>query len=781
MLPPGETCAGSTGDNDIVLPVRGVSRRHARFRLDTGGAAVEDLGSRNGLFVNGSREERASLAPGDEVRLGPVTLAVEEARPSESPTPRVVASGIAEVPVTAAMLAAGALVAQQVVGKAVRDALFLSSFGVRLLPPMIMASSLVAMAAALAFSRALAARPPAQVIPAAVAANALLLAAECVLCLFHPAAAAVALYLHLAVFGGTLVSGFWSVLGERVDPHTARSLVGRIGLGASAGGAMAGLFAWGLAGRMPIAGLVAGMAGLGLLSLVALWRVRGSAHRDEPEAAPSGDGPPRALLGLRILGEVPYLRHLALVVALGAVSEVLLDYALKAEAARAFPAASSLVAFFALFQAGIAVTTLVTQGALVRSSLESLGLAGTVALLPAAALLCGLSGALAPLLATAALARGAQSVLQGSLFRAGYELLFTALPRHRKRPTKTIVDVGFDKLGGVAGGGLALALVWLGPTPGTSRLFVWSAVCSLAALLLTRRLHGGYVAALEESLLSGAVRLDRAAVFDSTTRLTMASTGLWLEPRSSLTGALTAEPPRDGVGKAARDLASDDPARVRGVLLRPEVLDVRLASLAVPWLARDELAAEAARALKAIAPRIAGLLGDALLEPTHPAQLRRRAARLLATARGPLAVEALVRGLHDPDFEVRQACASALVRQREHADAAVPADAAHDAVARELERTDPVEPERRLDHVFHLLELALDRELLRIARRSIREGGALRGTALEYLSAVLPEPVRRGVFVLAGEAVPEKTRRPAQQLEEELLRLSRSGAPEKAR
>lgn len=769
-LQPGESCAGSASDNDIVLPMRGVSKHHARFRLDGEGPAVQDLGSRNGVFVNGVRAERTPLVPGDEVRLGPVALVVEEElrpRPA-APPPAVMPPDHPNAPVVAAMLAAGTLVAQQVLGKAVRDALFLSNFDVRLLPPMIMLSSLVAMAAVLGFSRALAARPPAFVIPVAVATNAVLLGGEWVLCLFRPAAAAVALYLHLAIFGGTLLSGFWSVVSERFDPHAARRLVGRIGFGASAGGALGGLVAWALAGVVKVATLLAGMAVVSLLAFVALWRLGAGQHADVPPAGPD-DGPPRPLLGLRILGEVPYLRHLALIVAFGAVSEVLLDYALKAEAARAFRADSSLVAFFGVFQAGIAAATLLAQGAVVRASLESLGLAGTVALLPAAAALCGLSGALAPILATAALARGTQSVLQGSVFRAGYELLFTALPRHRKRPTKTIVDVGFDKLGGVAGGGLALALVWLAPVASQTSLFGASVVCSVAALLLTRRLHGGYVAALEESLLSGAMRLDPDEVMDGTTRFTLARTGLWVDPRPHHGDEPAA--PRDALSRVAQDLASADVARVRRALLHPDGLEPRLASLAIPWLARDELAAEATRALYALAPRIAGLLGDALLDPMQPVAIRRRAARLLAAAGAARATAALLDGLADPDFDVRRACGSALLRAAKLETAGrVASDAAFEAAARELERTDSVEPERRMDHVFRLLELALDRELLRIARTALREGGPLRGTALEYLANVVPERTRRGLFALVGETVLGPARRPVQEVAEELRR-----------
>ncbi|HXX46791.1 MAG TPA: FHA domain-containing protein, partial [Myxococcota bacterium] len=76
-IAPGEIRIGSIGDNNIVLPVRGVSRRHARLSCGPEGLSIEDLDSKNGVHVNGARIHHAVLAPGAELRLGPVTLTVE--------------------------------------------------------------------------------------------------------------------------------------------------------------------------------------------------------------------------------------------------------------------------------------------------------------------------------------------------------------------------------------------------------------------------------------------------------------------------------------------------------------------------------------------------------------------------------------------------------------------------------------------------------------------------------------------------------------------------------
>jgi transcriptional regulator with AAA-type ATPase domain len=54
----------------IALPSKTLSRRHAQLRPAGKMWLLEDLGSRNGVFVNGERVERTMLAPGDTVRVG---------------------------------------------------------------------------------------------------------------------------------------------------------------------------------------------------------------------------------------------------------------------------------------------------------------------------------------------------------------------------------------------------------------------------------------------------------------------------------------------------------------------------------------------------------------------------------------------------------------------------------------------------------------------------------------------------------------------------------------
>ncbi len=70
-LPQGGTIIGRSLDCHLTLEDPLVSRRHARIVVDEAGARIEDMGSRNGVRVNGAViHEPVSLRNGDRVRIG---------------------------------------------------------------------------------------------------------------------------------------------------------------------------------------------------------------------------------------------------------------------------------------------------------------------------------------------------------------------------------------------------------------------------------------------------------------------------------------------------------------------------------------------------------------------------------------------------------------------------------------------------------------------------------------------------------------------------------------
>lgn len=75
---------GRIPGNDLILPHPNVSRKHARFERRGDKVLVLDLKSANGTWVRGERVERAELAVGGRVQVGPYEL---QLLPTVAPTP----------------------------------------------------------------------------------------------------------------------------------------------------------------------------------------------------------------------------------------------------------------------------------------------------------------------------------------------------------------------------------------------------------------------------------------------------------------------------------------------------------------------------------------------------------------------------------------------------------------------------------------------------------------------------------------------------------------------
>jgi Nif-specific regulatory protein len=59
---------------DVQLDDPSVSRRHARISRANAGWLIEDLGSTNGVTVNGASVEREYLNGGEDIELGNVRM-----------------------------------------------------------------------------------------------------------------------------------------------------------------------------------------------------------------------------------------------------------------------------------------------------------------------------------------------------------------------------------------------------------------------------------------------------------------------------------------------------------------------------------------------------------------------------------------------------------------------------------------------------------------------------------------------------------------------------------
>ena len=302
-------------------------------------------------------------------------------------------------------------------------------------------------------------------------------------------------------------------------------------------------------------------------------------------------------------------------------------------------------------------------------------------------------------------------------------------------------------------------------------------------------------------------------VVDATTRHTVAATQTALErdkllaqiARSRSNGqtraatlpkGLTGSDFQDPVLSAIADLRSGEAARIKRVLTSQAITPTLLPHL-IPLLAHQEHLRDVFQALRPLAATATGQLSDALLDrKLHPV-IRRRLPLVLGQADNQRAVEWLMAGLTDADWNVRLRCGQACQRLKEnYGDLTFDRAKLFELVYREIglrqdspgaappapvQHAQPDESEQ-LHHLFNLLGLIYDPRIFELCFRAVQgKDRALQGTALEYLENLVPPELRRALWPLISRGeVSSKSGRTSQEMVRELLgaasRLTGKGA-----
>ena len=681
-----------------------------------------------------------------------------------------------------ALVAATTMIAQQVAGKATRDALFLSNFDVTNLPKVVIAAAIASIAGVLVISRLLSIISPIKLIPAVFGLSSLLYIGEWFLLDYRPGVTSIILYLHMAVFGAILISGFWSIINERFDPHSAKQRVARIAAAAALGGVIGGVLASEVAKSMDVRAVLLFLSGLHFICMITV-RCIGAPTRVMPI-----DNAVRARSAFTVISQTHYLQWMAALMVLVAIMAALVDYAFKSEAAAHFKDSESLVAFFGSFYAAIGVLGFFLQSLLGRRILQRFGIGMTIAIMPFTIAVFGVIGVAFTHLWTMVTLRGSQAIFTNSFFRSAFELLYTPLPPHKKRPTKTIIDVASDRLGDLIGSGLLLLLLFIAPELPTAVVATCAVIVAALALYVVVRLNRGYINQLARSLRKGVVRIDEEDIVDATTQEILAEVSACSEREflQSKIAALAHPDDQEDTNEDASitdeasrmalivsDLTSGDTGRIRRALGSPD-LDVSMAHYMIPLLANNEVTLEARSELRWLVTRIPGQLTDALLNPDMPLLVRQRLPGVLEASHSPRSIAGLLLGMVDETFNVRYSCARVLARMRHrNPHLVIPRQQVYEAISNELKVSpeewegrdmelkmdyasdeEDVNPQfnRGLEHVFTLLTLTLDPDAVHLSMQAaFSKDLNLRGTALEYLENVLPGYLYNELLTHLGE------------------------------
>jgi hypothetical protein len=673
-----------------------------------------------------------------------------------------------------AVLTSIPMVAQLIAGRAVRDTLFLTEYDAVYLPRVMLAAAALSLGSAMLVGRLMPRWGPRGTALVLAGVNGAVFVLEAVLIDVAPRTIAVITYIHVSVLGALVVSAFSSVVNERFDPLYAKTVVAQVGTGGALGGVLGGVLALFLSDSFELATILYGLGGTSVLIAIGVWNIGKST-----QAKRSSDE--KTKFGIQTIREDAYLRRVALtVVLLGAVS-ALVDYAMKAEADARFADSAGLLSFFAAFYMATSLLTFVMQAGVARPLLEKIGLGGTMAVLPLAVALSAGFGAAWTRLWTATLTRGTQTIVSNSLFRSGYELLYTPVPPIKKRATKALIDIACNRIGHGVGSVIIMGIVAVAATAGiaTSSVLVMATIVALISVWMIRQLHDGYVNELATSLREGSIVLQSDDIVDATTLHTLAASAAAMNRQQLLDSIEELERERGLAQSAAvretwiaqlSDLLSEEPQRVLNVLL-DESLSPRLAAHVIDLLGNDLYARPAYHALERMSAQVTGQLVDAMLS-----------------------------SLRDQEFDVRYRCGHALAHlQRGDRNLDLPEGAIMEAVAREVAAdqeqwqhrrlSEEVAPDiqgeidvllearedRNLQHVFTLLSLALDRDAIVLSLRALSSQDTnLRGTALEYLHNVLPERVREPLWPRLTERSERLRVRSTESSPEDLLQSMQS-------
>ncbi|MEM6274541.1 MAG: hypothetical protein AAF735_04795 [Myxococcota bacterium] len=653
------------------------------------------------------------------------------------------------------------MIGQQVAGKALRDAYFLGNFEATALPRVMMVASVLSVLSVLGVSRLYRRTGPSRVAPLIFAASGLAFVIEWLLSATSPRAAATLLYLHTSS-GTVAISGFWLLLSELFDPHQAKQSIGRVASGATLGGVVGGLAAWQAAPRLSIPTMLLVLAVANFLCGFGLGFIgrKGSAGAAEQHESAATE----------IFRKTPYLRNLFALVAVLALAAAAYEYVFKATAAEYFADSDKLIGFFALYYLVLGLATFFLQTALVSRVVRWIGIAPSIGIYPATVtVLSGLT-LFFPGIVLATVLRSGAAVIENSIYRSAYEVLYTPLAPSKKRPTKSLIDVGGDKLGGAFGAAIAVFVVGLIPSHAESVLLVLASLFGIVGVFLSSRLLGGYIQQLRENLRSGSLDPASLQIQDTDTeaavRQTMilgpgvsdfSSGGEFEHPNAQVADRRPAYFRRKPIeGDRERDAAlehlafggSDDVARV---LRRFHPLPPEWTSIALMRLNDPEVRDLVYDALRVVAPAHIGLFEDAVYDRRLPMSIRWEIPGLIGTVPTERALRALVFMLEIDEQGLRYRVALAI---REVGDrlptSKLPIEQLRKGATNELERgLTYLRPEPHLTttvalaFTIEVLALMLPRNALEQALDALCDkGGRRRGTALEYLETVLPTELR---------------------------------------
>jgi len=400
------------------------------------------------------------------------------------------------------------LIASYTTTKAVRDAVFLSKFGLTELSYMYIGIAVVAGVAVTAYKRATAGFGRDVVAMVTNGFVALTLVAMAIGLQLHVKWISWGLYFWSGVFGLVLVAEFWLLANDLFDAREAKRLFPIIGagaiLGGLAGGAVPGWLAKPLGAGNLLYIVAAELVLSAFLSHLAWKRRRPEVQREVKEAPQ-----PKLAEGLAILRKNRYVRLIAAMLLCMTVSYTIVQWQYKGIAKIHFGGRrDDMAAFFGLFAAVLNLATFVLQILGTPRLLRRWGVGFGLRVLPTgfglgAIVLMATAFVPIPMLGAAAVAMLLCDGFRFSVDKASTELLYLPIPRAVKDQAKPFIDTFVDRAAGALASFLWLGLNWAFHVDRPDRI-AWASLATLATVVLwlgiIMRARHAYIAAYRRML-----------------------------------------------------------------------------------------------------------------------------------------------------------------------------------------------------------------------------------------------------------------------------------------
>ena len=324
----------------------------------------------------------------------------------------------------------------------------------------------------------------------------------------------VVIYLWVGVFSVLAPSQVWTLANHVMTTREAKRSFGFIGSGAILGWIVGGLVTRAGVSQFGTENMLA-LVAVTLLAcatmVVWIWRERPSyVGNDMPASGHEKQSFP-LWSSFRLVRNSPYLRAIAALVMISAISTTVAGWQFKAIAKAAVPNTDELAMFFGTFNMIAGLMSLLLQLLLTGRVLRTLGVGPALFIVPTA-MMIGSTGVLilGSIVAASAL-KASDQVLRYSIDKATVELLYLPVPSAHTFRVKSFIDTVVYRLGDATGGLLVLlfaaVLGWSAARisiVGIVLVGVW-----MVAAFVARR---QYVENLRESIHQHRVDYERASM-----------------------------------------------------------------------------------------------------------------------------------------------------------------------------------------------------------------------------------------------------------------------------